>query len=343
MIYFINDYLRGAHPKVLNALVNTNMEQTAGYGFDEYTAMAEEKIKKICNCAEGKVYFLQGGTQTNKIAIASMISHFEGVMCPESAHISTNEAGTVEETGHKVLTLAHKDGKVEANTIDEHMQKFFRDETYMHKVLPAMVFISQPTEYGTIYSKSELKAISDVCKKWEIPLYIDGARLIYALASPENDATLEDVAKYADAFYIGGTKAGLLLGEALIFTKNNAPKSFITMIKRYGGLLAKGRVVSLQFNEMFTDDLYKELGENAIDKATKIVKALEEKNYQLYVKPSSNQIFVVLENKKVEELAKEVKFLRYKEYDENHTVIRLVTSWATTEEETQKLIEILKR
>ena len=287
MLNFSNDYLRGVHPAILQKLIDINMEQTAGYGFDIYTNMAKNKIKTICNCEEAEIFFLQGGTQTNKIAIAGMISHYQGVLCPQSAHISVNEAGAIEELGCKVIALGHNEGKVSAETIDEYIEKFYRDESHIHKVHPGMVFISQPTEYGTIYTKTELEEIAHICKKWQIPLYIDGARLIYALASKDNDVSLNEIAKYADVFYIGGTKAGLLFGEALVFTKNNAPKGFTTIIKRYGGLLAKGRTVGVQFNEIFTNDLYKSIGKNAVEKADKIKRAFKEKGYKFYIESNT--------------------------------------------------------
>ena len=340
MLYFINDYSEGAHEKILQHLIDTNMEQLAGYGMDHYCEAAKEKIKKACGCEDAEVFLLTGGTQTNQIIIDTLLQPYEGVVAAQTGHVSTHEAGAIEFTGHKVLELPQKDGKICAADLQKLAERFYGDENHEHMVFPGMVYISHPTEYGTLYTKKELEEISEVCHKYELPLFLDGATLGYGLVSPEADVTLEDIARCTDVFYIGGTKVGALCGEAVVFTKK-APKHFMTMVKQQGALLAKGRLLGIQFDTLFTDDLYTRISKNAIETAMKLKRALQEKGYQLFLDSPTNQQFVVLENKKKEELGKEVQFDFWEKYDEDHTVIRFATSWGTKMEDIDALIELL--
>ena len=340
MLFFENDYGEGAHPAVLAPLAETNMEHLSGYGVDPYCASAKEKILNACGCPEGDVFFLVGGTQTNAVVIGSLLRRHEGVVAANSGHVSVHEAGAIEYTGHKVLEIGQENGKINAGELRAYMERFYRDGNHEHMVFPGMVYISHPTEYGTLYTKAELEAISGVCRAWKIPLYVDGARLGYGLASEETDVTLEDMARYADVFYIGGTKVGALCGEAVVFP-HGAPVYFMTMVKQQGALLAKGRLLGVQFDALFTDNLYLQISKNAIQTADRLKQALKEKNYQLLLDSPTNQIFVILEDEKLEELKKHVRYSFWEKFDDTHTVIRLATSWATAMEDVEKLIEIL--
>lgn len=340
MLFFENDYGEGAHPAVLAHLAETNMEHLSGYGVDPYCASAKEKILNACGCPGGNVFFLVGGTQTNAVVIGSLLRRHEGVVAANSGHVSVHEAGAIEYTGHKVLEIGQENGKINAGELRAYMERFYGDGNHEHMVFPGMVYISHPTEYGTLYTKAELEAISGVCRAWKIPLYVDGARLGYGLASRETDVTLEDMARYADVFYIGGTKVGALCGEAVVFP-HGAPVYFMTMVKQQGALLAKGRLLGVQFDALFTDNLYLQISKNAIQTADRLKQALKEKNYQLLLDSSTNQIFVILEDEKLEELKKHVRYSFWEKFNDTHTVIRLATSWATTMEDVEKLIEIL--
>lgn len=340
MQHFDSDYLEGAHPAILQRLMETNMEKTSGYGTDIYCESARKKILEACGCPEGEVYFMVGGTQVNSTVIGSLLKSYEGVVAADTGHISVHEAGAVEATGHKVLTVPGVQGKLLPEALKAYMENYYGDENHEHMVWPGMVYISHPTEYGTLYTKKELEEISEVCHKYELPLFLDGARLGYGLVSPEADVTLEDIARCTDVFYIGGTKVGALCGEAVVFTKK-APKHFMTMVKQQGALLAKGRLLGIQFDTLFTDDLYTRISKNAIETAMKLKRALQEKGYQLFLDSPTNQQFVVLENKKKEELGKEVQFDFWEKYDEDHTVIRFATSWGTKMEDIDALIELL--
>ena len=340
MLFFENDYGEGAHPAVLAHLAETNMEHLSGYGVDPYCASAKEKILNACGCPEGDVFFLVGGTQTNAVVIGSLLRRHEGVVAANSGHVSVHEAGAIEYTGHKVLEIGQENGKINAGELRAYMERFYRDGNHEHMVFPGMVYISHPTEYGTLYTKAELEAISGVCRAWKIPLYVDGARLGYGLAIEETDVTLEDMARYADVFYIGGTKVGALCGEAVVFP-HGAPVYFMTMVKQQGALLAKGRLLGVQFDALFTDNLYLQISKNAIQTADRLKQALKEKNYQLLLDSPTNQIFVILEDEKLEELKKHVRYSFWEKFDDTHTVIRLATSWATAMEDVEKLIEIL--
>lgn len=325
----------------MDAIVKTNFENLSGYGADKYCESAKAKIRKACELENADVYFLVGETQTNVVVINSMLQSYEGVIAAETGHISVHEAGAIELTGHKVLTLPHHNGKINVNEVKGYLQTFYADENHEHMVFPGMVYISHPTEYGTLYTKNELTEISEICKKYKIPLFLDGARLAYGLMAKDTDVTLPDIARLCDVFYFGGTKVGALLGEAVVFTINNTPKNFVTRIKQHGALLAKGRLLGVQFDTLFSNDLYKRIGKHTIDLSEKLKNILHEKNYRFYLESPTNQEFIVIENIKMKELEKKVSFSFWEKYDEKHTVIRLVTSWATTEKDLNELVKLL--
>lgn len=341
MLYFENDYSEGAHQKVLDALVKTNYEKLSGYGSDDYCEKAKEKIKAACKCEDAEVYFLVGGTQTNQLIIDTTLNPYEGVVAVETGHVGVHEAGAIEYTGHKVLTIPAHDGKMDADELKDYLETFYGDGNHEHMVFPGMVYISHPTEYGTLYTKDELEKISKVCNQYEIPLYLDGARLGYGVMAKDTDVDLPTVAKYCDIFYIGGTKVGALCGEAVVFTKNNMPKHFTTQVKQHGALLAKGRLLGVQFDALFTDDLYLEIGKHAIDMAEILKKGLAKKGYKFYLDSPTNQQFIILENSQMEEIAKKVRFSFWEKYDDSHTVVRFATSWATAKEDVEALIDLL--
>ena len=341
MLYFASDYMEGAHEKVLQRLIETNMEHLSGYGTDKYCESAKAKIKALCGMDSVDVYFLTGGTQTNSIVIDALLKPYEGVVCADNGHIYTHEAGAIEFTGHKVLALQGDCGKLKAETLKSYLENFYADDNHEHTVFPGMVYISHPTEYGTLYTKAELEALSNVCRQYEIPLYLDGARLGYGLMSKNTDVTIKDVAALCDVFYIGGTKVGALCGEAVVFTKNNMPKHFMTIVKQRGALLAKGRLLGVQFDALFTNDLYFEISKHANEMAEILKQGLMEKGYCFFIDSYTNQQFIVLENSKMEALKQDVAFSFWEKYDDAHTVIRFATSWATSEEDVRALIDLL--
>jgi len=341
MLSFENDYSQGAHEKILQRLIETNMDAQTGYGFDEYTESAKARIREACGCADAEIHFLVGGTQTNQTVIDSMLAGYEGVVAATTGHVSVHEAGAIEYSGHKVLTIPGHDGKIDAGELKAYIARFYQDDSYEHMVFPGMVYISHPTEYGTLYSKQELLDIKAVCEEYKIPLYLDGARLGYGLMSYQTDVTIQDIASICDVFYIGGTKVGAMCGEAVVFTKKNAPKHFMTIVKQHGALLAKGKVLGVQFETLFTDDLYFKLGRHAIDCAEELKKIFADKGYKMYLDSPTNQQFVILDNNKMEELKDKVRFSIWEPYDENHTVVRFATCWATTEADLEALKEIL--
>ena len=344
MLYFENDYSEGAHDKVLEALIKTNYEKLSGYGSDEYCEKAKEKIKKACGCENAEVYFLVGGTQTNQIIIDTTLKPYEGVVSAETGHVSVHEAGAIEYTGHKVLTVPQHNGKIDATELKDFLETFFNDGNHEHMVFPGMVYLSHPTEYGTLYSRKELQAISEICRSYEIPLYLDGARLGYGLAGEENDLSLSEIAHLCDVFYIGGTKVGAFCGEAVVFgEKKNVPAHFITRIKQQGALLAKGRLLGIQFDVLFTDGLYERLGRHAVEMAAALKKGLKQRGYTFFRESPTNQQFVILENDRMEQIEKEVSVSFWERYDEDHTVVRFATSWATREADLEHLWEILDR
>jgi threonine aldolase len=341
MFCFASDYMDGAHEKVLENVIKTNMEHLPGYGTDSYCKSAKEKIKALCGCEDADVHFLVGGTQTNAIIIDSLLKPYEGVVCADTGHIFTHEAGAIEYTGHKVLPIMQELGKITARDLKGYLEVFYLDENHEHMVFPGMVYISHPTEYGTVYSKKELEEISEICHQYEIPLYLDGARLGYGLMSKDTDLTLSDIAKLCDVFYIGGTKVGALFGEAVVFTKNNTPKHFVNIVKKHGALLAKGRLNGVQFDTLFTDGLYFEIGKHGIRMAKKLKAVFENKGYRFFMDSPTNQQFIILPNQQMEKLKQQVAFSFWEEYDENHTVVRFATGWSTTEEDIDYLDSLL--
>lgn len=341
MLHFENDYNEGMHPELMAALVATNEENLAGYGGDHYSQSAARKIAKACDCPHAEVFFLSGGTQTNQVVIDSVLQPYQGVIAPETGHISVHEAGAIEFTGHKVLTLPHQDGKISATDVDTYIKDFYQDGNYAHMVIPGMVYITHPTEYGTLYSKEELEALAEVCRAHGLPLFLDGARLGYGLAVEGTDVDLPTIAKNCDVFYIGGTKMGSLSGEAVVFTKNNMPKHFTPIVKQHGALTAKSRIYGVQFDRFFTDDLYLEIGRHGVEMAEQLKQILEEKGYRFFFKSPTNQQFIIMENHKLEELSQVLVYSFWQAYDEHHTVIRLATSWSTTQEDMDKLREVL--
>ena len=342
MISFASDYIAGAHPQILQKLIETNFENFPGYGSDRYCLSAAEKIKNACNAPNADVFFLTGGTQTNQVIISSILQNYDGVIAASTGHVSVHEAGAIEYTGHKVLTLPEKDGKIFAASVKSYLENFYADENCEHMVQPGMVYISFPTEYGSLYSKNELSELYAVCREYKIPLFIDGARLGYALASDECDIKLSDLKDLCDVFYIGGTKVGALCGEAVVFTHKNAPLHFITQIKQHGALLAKGWILGIQFDTLFTDDLYFKISRHAIKMAELLKELFREKDFTFFRNSPTNQIFIVLENEQMNDLQKSVEFSFWEKYDENHTVVRFATSWSTKESDIEELRKILK-
>ena len=341
MLSFECDYNTGAHPKILEALVRTNMEPCPGYGNDTYTAQAREKIREACGREDADVRFLVGGTQTNRIVIDSMLKNYEGVIAATTGHISAHEAGAIEASGHKVLTVPGYDGKLHAEDVEKLIEGFYADGSHEHMVFPGMVYISHPTEYGTLYTLDELEEISSLCKRFSLPLFIDGARLGYGLMSRDTDVTLQDIARLCDVFYIGGTKVGALCGEAVVFTKNNAPKHFFTTVKQNGALLAKGRLLGIQFDTLFTDGLYFEISKNAIDRAEELKQLFIAKGYQFFKNSPTNQQFIILPDEKIKELSPLVRFEIWERVDEYRCAVRFATSWATEKKDLEALAEIL--
>lgn len=341
MISFENDYLEGAHEKILQRLIETNHIQESGYGNDSFTKEAIQKIKDEIGQQDASIYFLMGGTQTNQVVINAMLNKYEGVISSDTGHISVHESGAIEFSGHKVLSLPSKNGKITGDQVKTLIDDFYEDANYKHMVYPGMVYISYPTEYGTLYSKSELQNLSKVCQAYDIPLYIDGARLGYGLASKEADLEMKDIAKYADVFYIGGTKIGALCGEAVVFTKNNTPKHFVSIIKQHGALLAKGRLMGIQFAELFTNHLYLDISHHAIKMAMKLKEAFISKGYQLYFDSPTNQQFFIMDDATIQRLNQFVKFTCWEKYDDSHKIVRFATSWATREEDITYLIKHL--
>ena len=342
MLTFESDYTTGCCPEILEALKNTNYESVSGYGADRFCTSAEEKIKAVCKAPDAQVEFICGGTQTNQVVISSMLERYEGVIAAKTGHISCHEAGAIEYTGHKVFELPQVMGKLKASDIDAFMQVFEKADAKDHMVFPAMVYISHPTEYGTLYSLSELKAISDTCKVHDLKLFLDGARLGYALESRQTDVAITDIARLCDVFYIGGTKVGALCGEAVVFTHGNRPAHFITMKKQNGALLAKGRLLGVQFDTLFTDDLYFRISRHAIEMAERLKSIMNKAGIPFFLESPTNQQFVVLENSRLEKLAEHVGFENWEIVDEDHTAVRFATSWSTTEEDLTTLEKLLE-
>ena len=330
------DYTEGVHPAVLTALSETNMVQMSGYGVDPYTASAAEKIKAACAAPDATVTFLVGGTQTNMIVLDLLLQPFEGVISPKTGHINVHEAGAVEFTGHKVLALPENDGVLDVDALEDRLLTFYADATHEHMVRPGAVYLTHPTEYGTLYTKAQMERVRALCDRFDMKLYVDGARLGYALGCPENDIMLSDLAALCDAFSIGGTKLGLLCGEAVVFPKE-APKMLMTQVKRHGGLLAKGRVLGVQFDAMFTDGLYERIGKEAIRHAKRIREILVRKGYPLAWASPTNQQFILLSDAEAEKLRESVGFDLWGRADGTHWIARFTSSWSTTDADVDEL------
>ena len=337
---FGSDYQEGAHPEVLRRLVETNMVQTPGYGDDAYSEAARNKIRALCEAPDADVWFLVGGTQTNATMIDAFLRPYQGVISADTGHINEHEAGAVEFGGHKILTLPHKNGRISAAQIRAYLREFWGDENHEHMVMPGMVYVSHPTEFGTLYTRQELQDIHDVCREYEIPLYLDGARLAYALACPQNDVTLPDLARLCDAFYIGGTKCGALFGEAVVIPQGGRIPHMISIIKQHGALLAKGRLTGLQFDALFTDGLYFRLGKPAVEAADRLRKALAEKGYVLRMESPANMLFVSMTKEQHDRLAAHTA-LEFHDCGAGTFQTRIVTSWATEPGEVDALTALL--
>jgi len=340
-LFFASDYMEGAHPKIMERLVETNFVKTPGYGTDAFCESAREKIRAACDAPEAEVYFLPGGTQTNAMIINYLLRPYQGVIAAVTGHIEGHEAGAIENGGHKIFCVPEHNGKLTAEDVEKTAKKYYEDDNRDHMVMPGMVYISQPTESGTLYSLSELESISAVCKAYNLYLYADGARLAYALSYPSNDVTLPDMARLCDVFYIGGTKCGALLGEGVVIPKPGIIPHFFTLMKQHGALMAKGRVMGIQFDTLFTDDLYFEIGRSAVGLADKIRQKLQEKGLELCYGSPTNQVFVRLTDAMRAKLEEKVTVSFWEKPDDSHTVIRLATSWATTTQDVEKLLEII--
>ncbi len=341
MVSFECDYTEGAHEQIIRRLAETNLEQTPGYGCDPYSERAKDKIREEIGKPQADVFLLIGGTQTNSTVIASMLKGYEGVVSAVSGHINVHEAGAVEYTGHKVLTLPSHEGKMSADELRAYLDGFYKDDNHDHMVFPGMAYISFPTEYGTIYSKQEITDIHNICKDHGIPLFIDGARLGYGLMAHSCDLSIKELANLCEVFYIGGTKVGALFGEAVVFPEGNAPNHFFTSVKAHGALLAKGRILGIQFDTLFTDKLYFRIAAHAIEMAALLKKIFAEKGYEFFLESPTNQQFIIIPDSKIEELRQKVRFEIWEKHDESRSVVRFVTSWATKRENVLMLKEIL--
>lgn len=340
-LYFASDYMEGAHPKIMDCLLATNLEKTSGYGTDPYCESARRKIRAACAAPEAEVYFMPGGTQTNSMIIKYLLRPYQGVIAADTGHISGHEAGAIEHGGHKVLTVPGYDGKLMASDVEKLVKTYCQDDNREHMVAPGMVYISQPTESGTLYTLAELTQLSNLCRENGLYLYVDGARLAYALACPANDVALPDLARLCDVFYIGGTKCGAFLGEAVVMPKPNLIPHFFTLIKQHGALLAKGRLLGIQFDALFTDDLYLQIGDSAVAHADRIREKLTGLGLPLCYGSPTNQVFVKITDAMRSKLDKQVIYSFWEKPDSTHTVIRFATSWATTGEDVEKLLKIL--
>lgn len=339
ILNFECDYNNGAHPEVLRKLVETNGRQSLTYGFDEWSEQARGKIRAACGDASADVFFLVGGTQTNATVIDALLRSHEAVISAECGHINVHEAGAIEQSGHKVIALPACDGKMRTEDLERYMDWFVNDESRDHVAQPGMVYVTFPTEFGTLYTARELQDIHNVCRKYGLKLFVDGARMGYGLAA-SSEVTLPFLAQHSDAFYIGGTKVGALCGEAVVFPRGGAPKGFFSIIKQHGALLAKGRLAGIQFDALFTDNLYLNISRHAVSMAMRLKEMMLAKGYRLHIDSPTNQQFFVIENSKMHELEPHVLFTHWEPADEEHTVCRFVTSWATTEEDLQALAEV---
>ncbi len=342
MLHFDSDYMRACHPEVMARLVATNMDQTPGYGSDFYTVKAKEAILDACGLQDGRgdVVFLVGGTQTNATVIDLIVGRYDGVIAPETAHINVHESGAVEACGHKVITLPSHEGKLDAGELDRYMTDFYADETWQHMVKPGAVYITFPTEIGTLYTLSELKAIRAIADRWDLPLYIDGARLAYGLAA-SSDIDLPEIASIADIFYIGGTKCGTMFGEAVVCRHPELFRNILTHIKAHGALLAKGRLLGLQFACLFENDLYGRIGRNGVDMAMRLKKGFVDLGYELFIDSPTNQQFFILPNDIIDALMPLATFELWGARGTTKTPVRFVTDWGTTVDEIDQLLSIV--
>ena len=353
MISFESDYNNGAHPDVLRRLVETNAQQSQSYGFDEWSESARKKIREACQCPDADIYFLVGGTQTNATVIDGVLTGYEGVIAVDTGHINVHESGAVEACGHKIIILPSHDGKMSADDLQDFHTRFYADPVYEHMVIPGIVYVTFPTELGTIYTASEIERLYDLCQQYDVPLFIDGARLGYGLMSSTCDFDLPWLARHCDVFYIGGTKVGALCGEAVVFPRNNAPRHFFNIIKQHGALLAKSRLAGVQFDALFSPlstvvggfpantPLYFYIARHAIDMAMRLRQLFIEKGIPVKDSPS-NQQFVVLTNDQIQHLRKTIAFETWEPLDTDRTLCRFVTSWATTEADIEALSKALK-
>ena len=340
-VSFESDYIAGAHPEIIRRLSETNLETLPGYGSDPYCARAKEKILRACGLEHGDVEFLTGGTQANSVIISAMLADYEGVIAAKSGHINAHEAGAVEYSGHKVLELPQENGRILPDTLRRYLAGFFADENREHMVFPGMVYLSYPTEYGTLYTKAELEEISGICREYGILLFVDGARLGYGLMSRSADLTLPDFARLCDMFYIGGTKVGALCGEAVVFPRGSKPKHFLTSVKKRGALLAKGRLLGIQFDTLFTDSLYFRISGYAIDMAERMKAMFRAHGLEFFLDSPTNQQFVILDDRQMEAMRDRVVFNLWEKTDDSRTVVRFATSWSTTEEDLAELEKVL--
>lgn len=329
MIRFESDYLEGAHPLILKRLTQTNLEQTPGYGTDLHCENARRLIRSACQAPTADVHFLVGGTQTNTVVITSILRPYQGVICADTGHINVHETGAIEASGHKVLALKTTDGRLDAASIKACYDDHYNDSDHEHIVQPGMVYLSQPTENGTLYSKEELTKISALCRQLSLPLFLDGARLGYGLASPKNDLTLAELASLCDVFYIGGTKVGALFGEAVVITAPALKKDFRYYIKQHGAMLAKGRLLGIQFETLFTEDLYLEISRHAIALAMELKEAFAQKKIPFYYDSYTNQQFPILTEQQYQLLQEHYSFSHWAALPDQRQVVRFCTSWAT--------------
>jgi len=340
MLRFDTDYMEGAHPAIMQRLLETNLEHTVGYGFDEYTQRAKELVRKACGDEDLDVTFLVGGTQTNAVMIDALLDKHEGVLACETAHIFVHEAGAIEFSGHKVLALPSHNGKVDPDEVSAYIDNYYADDAFEHMVAPGMLYITYPTEYGTVYTREELEKLQAICRKASIPMYIDGARLGYGLAREDCDITLEDLPRLCDAFYIGGTKVGALFGECAIARKGLL-KHFFSLVKQHGALVAKGRILGIQFETLMSNDLYMEISRHAVTLAMKIKNAFISKGFTPYLDSPTNQQFFALPNEVVDTLLKKATFEYWGPRGEKSSVVRFVTSWATEEDDVDEFVNYI--
>ena len=341
MISFTCDYNEGAHPLILHRLADTNFTQEPGYGEDSFSESARAKIRAAAGLPEAEVFFLVGGTQANATVIDAMLRGYEGVIAAQTGHIAVHEAGAVEASGHKVLTLPAHQGKIDAAELQAYLESFYADAARSHMVCPGMVYLSFPTEYGTLYSKKELKQIRALCRKYRLPLFIDGARLGYGLCSDACDLTLPEIAQLCDAFTVGGTKVGALCGEAVVFPEK-APSHFFTTVKRHGALLAKGRLLGIQFDTLFTDDLYFSISRNAVRRAMELKELFIRKGIPFFIDSPTNQQFPILTPAQIDRLKDQVQFEIWEHLADGRCVTRFATSWATPAESVDTLAGLLE-